>query len=87
MLASCGLLQFVGEQSDQNGRYGLFLFQLPDDGDECSELRFVDRVTGRYGADGPTWEPRRDAVSENGCNVACGCMCASFVRDMLPFSS
>ena len=61
-LASCGLLRFNGE--DSNGRYGLFFLNLPDSGTEtCTEMRFVDEVTGRYGDDGPIWEPRQDTVS------------------------
>mmetsp|Transcript_8293 Transcript_8293/g.19973 ORF Transcript_8293/g.19973 Transcript_8293/m.19973 type:complete len:85 (-) Transcript_8293:767-1021(-) len=62
MLASCTLLSLTGETSD--GSYGLFFLSLPDSGNStCTEMRFVDEVTGRYGENGLTWQPREDTVS------------------------
>lgn len=61
-MATCDLLSLDGESTD--GRYGLFFLSLPDSGaDTCTEMRFVNEVSGRYGANGLIWAPRSDSVS------------------------
>jgi len=84
MLASCEILSFEGEESD--GSYGLFFLNLPDsENSTCTEMRFVDLVTGRYGEDGPTWGPRQDTylrAAQIGSSFALGC---GFVLLMLIF--
>ncbi|CAJ1967793.1 unnamed protein product [Cylindrotheca closterium] len=75
MLASCALLSLDGETS--NGSYGLFFLNLPDSGtDTCTEMRFVDEVSGRYGDDGIIWQPRQDTylrAAQIGSSFAFGC--------------
>lgn len=84
MLTACQLLTFVGDTTD--GTYGLFYVSLPDSPDSgtCTEVRSIDEISGRYGANGLIWQPREDdylrAAQIGGTfSFACGFILLVFV--------